>query len=105
MLDQSLSIIILGLAAWRVSLFVTSGAGPWDFMIWIRKQFQVDHDIDGNVNVFPLKGIGKMLTCIWCFSLWAVVVLYAINSVAPVVIDLLAAWALVGILALVFGDR
>lgn len=92
-----LDVAILGLASWRVSLFVTSGAGPWDFMIWIRERFQVGHDDEGNVNVMPVKGMGKMLTCIWCASFWIVIALYAIMSVTVVPVYLLAAWGIVGI--------
>ena len=103
---QPLDILIIGIAAWRISVFVTSGAGPWDTMLRFRELFGVEHDLDGNIQSSPVGGFGKLITCIWCFSLWAVAVLGAVWYLHPSTVMLFAAWGVVGIIeGLVFKAR
>lgn len=99
-------VLIIGLAAWRVSVFVTSGAGPWDVMANVRELFGVVHDVDGDIESRPVAGLGKLITCVWCFSFWAVAFLGAIYTFMPYAVLGMAAWGVVGIIqGLVFrGD-
>ena len=98
-------MLIIGVAAWRVSVFVTSGAGPWDTMLRVRELFGVHHDVDGNISSNPAAGMGKLITCVWCFSLWAVAVFGAVWHLHPPTVMLFAAWGVVGIIqGLVFRD-
>lgn len=99
-----LDIILIGLATWRLSLFVTAERGPWGLMVVIREQFGITHDEFGEVVSNPPGGIGKLLACHWCFSLWAAILLFGIGlwSMFPVMV--LAVWGIAGILqGLVMG--
>lgn len=95
---QLADILIIGLAAWRVSVFVTSGNGPWDTMLRMREMFGVEHDVDGNIQSRPVAGLGYMITCVWCFSFWAVAFLGGLYVFAPHSVQALAAWGVVGII-------
>ncbi len=99
MIGHYLDLVLIALAAWRLSVFVTRDHGPFDFMVKIRGWYDVQHDEDGNITSQPLSGMGQLLTCVWCFSWWAVVIVAAIaffTSMLPVF--LLAAWGMVGII-------
>ncbi len=100
-----LDVVMIGVAAWRISVFVTSGAGPWDMMLRVREAFGVVHDLDGDIESRPVAGMGKLITCVWCFSLYAVAILGAVWHLEPSIVMLFAAWGVVGIIqGLVFRD-
>ncbi len=102
---QLADVLIIGLAAWRVSVFVTSGAGPWDTMLRVRELFGVVHDLDGDIESRPVAGLGKLITCVWCFSFWAVAFLGGIYTFTPHAVLALAAWGVAGIIqGVVFRD-
>lgn len=106
MIGDYLDLVLIALAAWRLSVFVTSERGPWDFMVKIRGWFDVQHDDTGTITSQPSSGIGQLLTCVWCFSWWAIVIVAAIAlfiSMLPVF--LLATWAMVGIIQSFVSER
>ncbi len=95
---QLLDVLMIGVAAWRVSVFVTSGAGPWDTMIRVRELLGVTHTTEGEIESRPVAGIGYMVTCVWCFSFWAVAFLGGMYIFTPHAVQALAAWGVVGII-------
>ena len=100
-----LDILIIGVAAWRISVFVTSGVGPWQIAVKVRKAFDVQHDEEGEIVSSPTVGPGKMITCVWCVSLWIVAFFVPMYNFFPFAIGGFAAWGVVGIIqGLVFRD-
>ncbi len=106
MIGDYLDLLLIALAAWRLSVFVTDERGPFDFMMKIRGRFGVEHDEFGAMTSRPTSGMGQLLTCVWCFSLWAVVIVAALFyfvNILPVFI--LAAWGMVAIIQAFVNER
>jgi hypothetical protein len=57
---RPLDLVVLALATWRVTHFIVSEDGPFDFMSRIRTRL---------ANV----GVGRLLSCAKCLSLWIAV--------------------------------
>ncbi len=92
-------LMVMSLAAWRISVFVTHERGPFGFMVKIRGWFDVEHDDTGTITSQPSSGIGQLLTCVWCFSWWAILFVAAIAFfISWLPVFLLAAWGMVGII-------
>jgi hypothetical protein len=97
-------LLVIALAAWRVAVLVTMERGPFSVMLRLRERFGVVHDDEDNVAMLPSSGIGKLLTCVWCFSFYTVVGIGAISFFDMRPVFLLAAWGIVVIIQkLVFG--
>jgi hypothetical protein len=79
-----LDALIVGLAAWRVTSLLVTEDGPWDVFVRLRERFGVDQP--GEMGM-----VQRVLSCVWCASVWAVPPLWAVHSVAPVVTAMLAA--------------
>ncbi len=59
-------IVLLSLATWRVSVALYYEYGPWDWFARLRTRAGV-YD--------PDKGFwGKQLSCFWCCSFWAALI-------------------------------
>ena len=43
--------------------------GPWDIFEHLREVFGIRHQ-DHEVVSFPDRGIGAMICCPWCLSVW-----------------------------------
>ncbi len=95
---QLADILIIGLAAWRLSVFFTSGVGPWQIMVKFRELFDVHHDESGEIVSRPTVGPGYAVTCVWCFSFWVVFFLVPMYIFTPNAIQGLAVWGVVGII-------
>lgn len=64
--------VILALATWRISHMVTQEDGPFDIFIKGRERIgRIEHDNDGIVVMIPETFFGKLLSCVWCLSVWA----------------------------------
>ena len=96
-LDELINLLVIALAAWRLSLFVTAERGPFSFMLRLRERFGVIHDGDEVVGV-PSSGIGKLLTCVWCFSFWGLLIFGAASYYDMRPVLFFAAWGLVVII-------
>ncbi len=97
--ELAFELMVMALAAWRLSVFVTGERGPFDLMVKIRGWFDVHHDEDGNITSQPSSGMGQLFTCVWCFSWWAVLFVATISFfISWLPVFLLAAWAMVGII-------
>lgn len=83
---HALDVLIVGLAAWRVASLLVHEDGPWSVFDRIR----------GRAGVYregELSGPAKLLSCVWCTSVWCVPPLWALHSAAPVAVAMLAAMA------------
>lgn len=66
-----LEFVVLSLATWRVSHLVTQEDGPFDIFIIVREKIgRIEHDDDGQVVMIPETFFGKLLSCVWCLSVW-----------------------------------
>lgn len=84
MLADCATVVLLGLAGWRISSLLVYEAGPFDVFQHLRNLFQ---PTVGEIT----NPIGKMLTCVWCTSVWTVLLVAAIWLVLPEAVYLLAA--------------
>ena len=78
-------IIILALATWRVSIALYFEYGPWDWFVRLRTWAGV-YDPDDTKGFW-----GKQLSCFWCCSFWAALVVLLLWVIC---------WPLVVVLAL-----
>lgn len=60
------------LAVWRLTMLVTTEAGPGDILVKGREWLGVSHDENG--VPFAWEGIGVVLSCFWCASVWVAAV-------------------------------
>ena len=81
-----LDFVILGLSAWRMASLLVDERGPFDICSRIRDFF---------VGEGEIRGIGLLFTCIWCMGVWTAGISYAVWTVSPVPIIILAVSALV----------
>lgn len=68
---STLTMIILALASWRVAAMITTETGPGHIFEKLRIKSGIIHDIDGNVEVIPVRFFAELLSCVWCFSFWS----------------------------------
>ena len=62
------TFLVLALATWRfTSLFVRED-GPFNMFRKLRESFGITHDENGQVLMVPDRA--KLLSCMWCFSMW-----------------------------------
>ena len=63
--------IVLALATWRISSLFVDEPGPFRIFIRIRESTGITHDVDGNPLTIPDGFFSEVLSCVWCFSVWA----------------------------------
>jgi len=63
-----LKLITLSLATWRVSSLLASEAGPFDVFGRLRTLLGVRKGPDG--AEYGTNELARMITCVWCCSLW-----------------------------------
>jgi hypothetical protein len=63
--------VLVGLAAWRIAVLLVNEDGPWDLAERLR-------DLAGVNKPGPMRGISKLLTCVWCTSFWTALIMAAI---------------------------
>jgi len=64
------TLLILGLATWRVSNLLVNERGPFDIFVHLRELSGIEHDQDGIPTVIPDGFIPGVLSCVWCASMW-----------------------------------
>lgn len=65
---NSLTLIVLGLAVWRVSNLFVWEAGVFHVFKRLRQAAAVVPDLPPDEQPNALAGV---LSCVWCFSIWA----------------------------------
>lgn len=78
--------LVCGLGGMRLASLLVREDGPWDVFDRIRGRFQRPGG--------ELRGIGKMLTCTACTSIWTTSALWAAWYVHPALAAIPAAWGL-----------
>lgn len=64
---NALSLVIVGLATWRITHMLMYETGPWKLLTHFRELTGIRHDTDGEPLGYP---IGSVLGCHWCLSFW-----------------------------------
>lgn len=72
--------LILSLATWRISALFTRETGPLHIFERLRKKVGIVHDADGKVMIIPSHFLPELLSCVWCFSIWAAAVLVILTA-------------------------
>jgi hypothetical protein len=80
-----LDFILIALAAWRVASLLVNEDGPFNIFAGVRGFFTQEGEV---------RGIGLLLTCVWCTSVWTAILCYLVWSVWEPPIIVLAASAL-----------
>lgn len=87
-----LRFVVMSLATMRLALMLNKERGPLNSFRRMREHFGIEEDDDGNLISAPDDGgIGAGLSCFWCTSVWASVVVVGFELAAPRVNDILAA--------------
>jgi hypothetical protein len=64
-------LLIFSLATWRVSSLFVSEAGPFRLFVRVREWAGITHDDNDDVVTIPDTLRAGVLSCVWCFSVWA----------------------------------
>lgn len=81
---------IVALAAWRLALFITDDAGPFDLMNHIRALLRADLPLEADIpNSWQV-----LWSCMRCMTFWTSLACAGIWQVWRLPVELLAVWAL-----------
>lgn len=64
------ALVILGLATWRMGHLLAKEKGPFNVFLGIRGFFGIVHDDDGEIVIIPEKFFPKLISCVWCNSIY-----------------------------------
>jgi hypothetical protein len=64
-------LLVYALAVFRLSILFVREEGPLHIFRRIRELAGITHDDDGNVVIIPDTFRAGILSCVWCFSVWA----------------------------------
>ena len=101
-----LQFLILALATWRVSYMLVNEDGPYAIVARLRQLLGVRYDEYS--HAYGLSMPGKLLTCVYCTSVWvgiAYVIIYLVNSFMATVVALPLALSAVAIIINDFCDK
>lgn len=65
-----LTLVVLGLACWRLCSLALTERGPGAVFVWFRSLWGVEHDEAGAPVSWPDTEAGRILSCTWCCGLW-----------------------------------
>ena len=99
-----IEILMLGLACWRLSSLFVNEKGPFDMFVRIRKMAGIEHTQDGIPFGWPNTFFGKLLECMWCFSVWVSAMLILAYIFLPKITMYFALWLALSTIAIVIND-
>jgi hypothetical protein len=97
-MDELARVIIVGLAGWRVAALLSYEEGPWGVFEQLRRRAGVvEIDLGAPPDApAPLPGFfGKLLSCVWCTSVWLSLIFWGLWEVHWYVPGIAAAAAIV----------
>jgi len=65
-----LTLLVFGLATWRVSRILVTERGPFDVFARLRKYAGIEYDPNGEMTIIPDGFLPGVLSCVWCASIW-----------------------------------
>lgn len=85
-----LHILVAALAGWRIASLISTEHGPWDVFFRLRERYT--ETTFGTSGVYESTfGIGKLITCVWCTSVWTVAAMFVAYEYAPWPVAMIAA--------------
>ena len=91
-----LHVLIAALAGWRIASLISTEHGPWGVFLWLRRRYSsiemewVEASQHNRYFYMPF-GIGKLITCVWCTSVWTVGAMFVAYEYAPWPVAMIAA--------------
>jgi hypothetical protein len=64
------TLLLLGLATWRLSAFLVRDTGPFSIFLRLRELAGITHDENHEVLGVPDRLFAGVLSCVWCASTW-----------------------------------
>lgn len=64
------TLLLLGLATWRIVCLLQRERGPMAVLTRMRAALGVSHDEAGEPIGWPDTEIGALVRCPWCLSVW-----------------------------------
>lgn len=64
-------LAIFIMALWRISSLFTKERGPFDVFVKVRTLTGIQHDEQGMPWIIPDNVFAQIVSCVWCFSIWA----------------------------------
>ena len=94
------TLLIVGLATWRLSSLLAKEAGPFDILVKIRHKVGVRYSTAPPYDIYGTNTVAKGIICIWCNSVWVgmvftiAVIIYpnAVLVLLPLTISAIAIW-------------
>jgi hypothetical protein len=65
-----IDFIVMGIATYRLALLLTQERGPFDVFLRIRALTGIEHDDGGVPYMIPERFWSRLLSCVWCSSVW-----------------------------------
>lgn len=78
-------IVLIMLAAWRVTTFIRIEDGPWNVMRRLRVRIGIIHDAEGVPVGWPDTLLGNLFKCFWCLSFWTGLGMYLFWLLSPII--------------------
>ncbi len=98
-MDLALRVLLVGLAAWRLSALLSYERGPFALLERLRRAIRVEEGPDGSLPTGwgpSLRiEVEEALSCVWCISPWTALLLWGLWGVSPAVVGIAAAAAVV----------
>jgi hypothetical protein len=73
---EAIQLIVFCMSTWRLTVMFLQDSGPFDIFDKLRSVTNAGVWEDANQ-------IGRLLTCPYCFSVWAAIFMYALVTYAP----------------------
>ncbi len=64
------TLVLLGLATWRLSYMLVWEDGPGLIFFRLRQRVGIGHDDDRRPVMVPERFLPMLLSCTWCASVW-----------------------------------
>ena len=100
MTDTFVRVILVGLAAWRVSALLSYERGPFGIFSQLRWRITCEPDekglipVDGWLDRLRLE-VAQAFDCVWCLSPWTAAGAWLLWEVAPQAVAVGAAAAII----------
>lgn len=85
-----LDLVIMCFATWRMSSLITNEEGPFNVFLKLRSLAGITHHDDGTIANIPDKFTAKLISCLWCVSIWMGGIIYLIWLFCPVAVWIIA---------------
>jgi hypothetical protein len=99
-MDLALRVLLVGLAAWRVSALLSYEDGPFGVFVRFRALFApgpnfATTDEPNGWRATLRSECYQVLSCVWCLSPWAAAAAWGVWELSPAVVAVGAAAAII----------